>query len=209
MRVPLAALLFLGSVSVLPLPLAAQGDSATVGAVGQVQVVELKADYARAAGGENWLEFSIELDVKPGGRAVSGEFVDRVGVSLALATEAAGGSSDKKRLFYRSSVDLISLESGRHVVRFYLPPEVVKRDRLRAQADFYAVGIEVAGRVQPPSAGAVSKAFSTPDSVKNFQSQVSSEGGNLDGILLPQYLTPFAGDSRRPAPSPLRRETRR
>lgn len=207
MRVPLVSLLLLGSVSILPLPTFAQGDAPVASAsAAQVQVLAVKSDYVRAPDGQNWLEFAVELDVRPGGRAVSGEFVDRVGVSLGLMTEVGG---DKRKVFYRSQSEFVSMEGGRHVARFYLPPEVVKRDRLRPQVDFYAVNLEVGGRPQPASESAASKNFSGPESVKKFNSHLASEGGPNDGVLMPQYLTPFSGDSRRPSPTYLRREVLR
>src|SRR5690606_36394590 len=113
MRAPLVSLLLLGSVSTLPLPTFAQGSAPTaVSAVAQVQVVSVKSELVRTTSGESWLEFAAELDVRPGGRAVSGEFVDRVRVSLGLMTEAAGGGP---KTFYRSHGEFISLEKGRHV----------------------------------------------------------------------------------------------
>src|SRR5690606_27225799 len=74
-----------------------------------------------------WLEIAIDVRVQP----ESGNFVDRPRVMLALATKSGGGSGGErvaKLNFYRANATAVALERGAARFRFYLPPEIVRRD---------------------------------------------------------------------------------
>ncbi len=209
MRTTLAAFLLSAVVSVSQLPLAAQvAPPAAAQAVAQVEVTAVKFAGARSEGG-TWLEAEVELMVKPGGRPVTTEFVNGVRTTLSLGFEVENPEGAKAFTFYRAGAEAITLKGGKTIMRFYLPPEVVERDRLRPDVKYYVAEVEVAGAAQPPTKGSFASRFENADSVRTFQSRVTSEGGANEGILMPQYLTPFANDSRRPAPTFLRREAQR
>lgn len=202
------ALLFAFAFTVIS-PVHAQPAPQAQGDAAQVEVVAVKFGAARI-NGENWFEAEVEVNVRPGGRSLSGQFVDRVRATLSLAMEAQDDKGAKRMTFYRSSVEAISLEGGaKSVFRFYLPPEVVRRDKLRPDVKYYAVELEVGGQPQPPSRGSASTDFTSPDSIRNFLSKAASESGQNEGILTPQHLSPFALDSQRRAPSVFRREGQR
>ena len=212
MRTPLVALVLSLFVSVLPIPVFAQSPAAPAPAqaAGPVLVDVSNIRFAAArVDGATWLEAEVELTTTPGGRAVTNAFVDRVRVTLNLMFEVVGEGGAKKNSFYRSSVEAISLKGGKSSVRFYLPPEVVERDSLRPDLKYYSVDLEIDGRPLPPTRGTVSKDFASADSVKGFMGMVNAESGRNDGLLMPQYLTPFASDPRRPSPTLLRREAQR
>ncbi|MEN9840940.1 MAG: hypothetical protein RL376_740 [Verrucomicrobiota bacterium] len=206
MKTPLLALVALGFVSIF----APRVDAQTpVSPPAQVEVSQVKFAAARL-GSDNWLESEIRLDVKPGGKLVSGEFVNRVKVILSIACDATDNKGKKSLTYYRSQLELISLEGGKPAyVRFYLPPEVVKRDNLRADVKYYMVELEAAGEPQKPIKTSASNDFTTAESLKNFLNKVSAESGVNEGILMPQYLTPFASDIQRPYATALRREVQR
>jgi hypothetical protein len=201
----------LAVVSVASLPLNAQPApaAAPAEAIALAEVTAVKFAGARW-GSDNWFEAEIEVTAKPGGRAVSGQFVDRVRVTLSLGVEASDEKGTKKMTFYRSSVEAITLEGGgKSTFRFYLPPEVVSRDKLRPDVKYYVVELEAGGQAQPAGRANASTDFKSAESVKNFLSKVSAEAGPNEGILMPQHLSPFAYDSQRRAPSVLRREGQR
>lgn len=204
---PVLAFLSLSFVSVPPLPVAAQAVPAPAAAEAvEVEVSAVKFDELRA-GRDTWVEAAVDLAVRPGGRAVSGRFVDRVRVTLNLGAEATNEKGEKSTVFFRASSEAITIEGGRAFFRFYLPPELVKRDKLRPE--FYVVELEVGGRQLPPARANASSNITSAEMLKNFLAKVSSEGGANDGMLMPQHLTPFALDSQRPAPTMLRRESQR
>jgi hypothetical protein len=206
MKTPaILAFLSLSLVSVSPLPMFAQTAPAAAEVV-EVEVSGVKFDNARF-GRDSWTEATVDLAVRPGGRASSGRFVDRVRVTLSLGAEASGEKGEKRTVFFRASAEAITLEGGRAFFRFYLPPEVVKRDKLRPE--YHVVELEVGGKQLPPVKANVSSNITSADMLKNFLAKVSSDGGANDGVLMPQHLTPFAYDEQRPAPTVLRREPQR
>lgn len=185
------------------------GAPAAAPAAPQVEVSSVKFNYERAGGGDSWLETTIELDVRPGGRQAAGEFLDRVRVALNLGCEATNPKGEKRNTFYRASVEILSVEGGKASVRFFLPPEIVKRDRLRGEPAHYLVELDVGGERLPPTQAKTSKSIGNATALKSFQDKVSAEAAANDGILMPQYFTPFANDPRRPSPTFFRREGQR
>lgn len=200
--------LFLVSTSALQLG-AQTPEPAEKAAAAQVEVAGVKFGSARF-GSDAWMEVEIALDIKPGGRAVSGQFVNNVGVTLSLAFTSPEEPSGAPKLFYRATAEYIALEGGaRKFVRFYLPPEVVKRDRLAPPVRFYVVEVQAGGVAQTPGRNNVGSGFVAPGSVQNFLSMVTSEARANEGVLMAQHLTPFAYDEQRASPSPVRRESQR
>lgn len=173
-----------------------------------VAVVKSVKFAAARQNSDTWLEAAVEVDVRPGGKAAPGEFVDRVKVTLSFGIEATDSKGKKALTYYRASAEAITLEGGEAVYRFYLPPEVVKRDRLRPDVKYYLVEIEAAGALQKPEKAAAGD-FASASSLTGFQGKVSSEAGANDGILMPQYLTPFTFDNQRRTITFLRREPQR
>ncbi len=176
--------------------------------VPQVAVAGIKFTMPRLDN-DQWLEAEVELEVRPGGKAVTGEFVDRVRILLSLACEATNAKGEARTVFYRASCEAITLEGGRAQVRFYLPPELVRRDKLRSDVKYYLVDLEVGGEPQAAARGAIAPDLKTGERVKNFRDKVGAEAAANEGLLLPQYLTPFAHDPQRRAPTCLRREAQR
>lgn len=176
--------------------------------VPQVAVVGVKFGWARLDG-DSWLESEVELEVRPGGKAVTGEFVDHVRTTLSLACEATNAKGEVRTVFYRAACEAITLEGGKTQIRFYLPPEVVRRDKLRADLKFYVVDIDVGGETQPAARGAIAPELKTGERVQNFRVKTGAEAAANEGVLLPQHLTPFAHDSQRRAPSVFWREAQR
>ena len=114
------------------------------------------APNARSASGGNWFETDVQLDVKPGPSAV-GRMVSRVKVTLTLQFElpAAPGAERRSEL-YRADAECVALEPGRADVRFYLPPELVKRDQLHAEPKWWGVELIVGNRAVPAGRSAYS-----------------------------------------------------
>lgn len=210
MKLPVSlALLSLAFVSVSSIHLDAQPAPSASAEAPEIEVASVKFDTPRI-GGESWYEAAVELSVRPGGRPVSGQFVDRVRVVLNLGFEVADEKGGKRKVFYRSAAEAVTLEGGsKPVFRFYLPPELVRRDKLRTDADYHAVEIEIAGRALPAVRANLSKEIKTPEILTSFLSAVNAEAGANEGILVPQYLTPFAFDSQRRSPGFIRRESQR
>ena len=105
---------------------------ATAQAQEVVEVTTVKFTNVRAPTGSNgtWLETDITLNVRPVPGNPS-QMVSRVRVSLLLGFELPAPTGGERRLeHYRADAECVALEPGRANVRFYLPPELVKRDQL-------------------------------------------------------------------------------
>jgi hypothetical protein len=114
--------------------------------------------------------------------------------------------------YYRASAEAVAVEAtgSRTIFRFYLPPEIVKRDQITGDLKFYLVEVFVNGKALPLGKNCVPvSTLSSATVVESFRGKVSAEAGANDGILLPQYLTPFANGGSPPAPSFIRLEPSR
>ena len=184
--------------------------AAPAGAGLPVEVSAVKFSNVRAPGGSpgNWYEADVALIVRPAHGAPA-QMISRVKVSLLLTFDLPGLSGAERRFeYYRAEAECVALEPGRADVRFYLPAEIVKRDQLHGDPRQWGVELAVDGRPVPPARVAYSGNLSGADARKAFQKRVAAAAAANDGILLPQYLSPFSGAYPRDTPSFVRREAR-
>ncbi len=162
---------------------------------------------------EGWYVTEIEVQGRPGSATDNRNFINRVKVTLNLGIFSVKSPSGAKipDTYYRASAEAVGIETsgGRSVFRFYLPPEIVKRDQISGDAKFYLVELSVDGKPLPLTEHHYPTSTLKGDIVESFRSKVSSEAGPNDGILVPQYLTPFAYSNSAPAPSFIRIENTR
>jgi hypothetical protein len=173
-----------------------------------VEVTTVRFINLRAPNGANgnWLEADIALSVKPPPGA-PGQMVSRVRVSLLVGFELPALSGGERRLeHYKADAECVALEAGRADVRFYLPPELVKRDQLHGDPKYWGVEVSVAGKALAPVRAAYSATLPTADQRKAFQTRGGQAASVNDGILHPQFLTPFANEYPRATPSFVRRD---
>jgi hypothetical protein len=166
------------------------------------------APNVRAASGASWFEVDVQLDVKPPPPA-AGRMVSRVRVALYLQFELpaiAGG--ERRSEFYRAEAECVALEAGRSDVRFYLPPEIVKRDQLHGDPRWWGVELMVGGKAIPAGRGAYAPTLVAAEARKSFLAKATAVAALNDGLLQPQFLTPFAHDYPRATPTFVRRDGR-
>ncbi|MCX6951051.1 MAG: hypothetical protein NTV51_02520, partial [Verrucomicrobia bacterium] len=176
----------------------------------EVDVSSVKFGNLRAPNGTtgNWLEADIALEARPAPGSV-GRMVGRVRVTLTLGFELPAPAGGERRLeFYRAEAECVALEAGRADVRFYLPPELVKRDQLHGDPKYWGVELAVGGRALPAGRAAYATTLVTADARKSFQARALSAAGANDGLLVPQYLSPFVNEYPRATPSFVRRDGR-
>lgn len=178
-----------------------------------IEVASVKFNSVRAGSGA-WYETEVEVQARPGSGADNKQFINRVKVTLNLGVFSVKAPAGSKvpDTYYRASAEAVAIEAtgGKTVFRFYLPPEIVKRDQITGDQKFYLIELFVDGKALPLTKYHFPVAtFSKPEIVESFRSKVSGEAGANDGILLPQYLTPFAFTGSPPAPSFIRVESTR
>ena len=176
----------------------------------EVEVTSVKFSNLRAPSGApgNWFEADVALLAKPAPGS-SGQMVSRVRVVLLAGFEfpaVAGG--DRRIEHFRAEVDCVARESGRADVRFYLPPELVKRHQLHGEPKYWGVELLAGGKPVAAAKAAYSASLPGADLRKNFQTKATPLAAANDGILVPQYLTPFINEYPRGTPTFVRREVR-
>jgi hypothetical protein len=184
--------------------------SATLAMAQEVEVTTVKFTNVRSPTGSNgtWLESEITLNVKPVVGNPS-QMVSRIRVSLLMGFELPAMAGGERRLeHFRAEAECPALEPGRAYIRFYLPPEIVKRDQLHGDPKYWGIELAVGGKLVPAAKAAYATALAGAEQRKNFQTKAAAAALANEGILLPQYLTPFVNEYPRATPSFLRREGR-
>ncbi len=169
----------------------------------EVEVANVRFTMVRAplGSGGNWLEADVQIMARPLPDA-PGPMVSRVRVNVLVGFELPAPTGGERRFeHYRAEAECAALEPGRTSVRFYLPPEMVKRDRIRGAPRFWGVELAVAGRAMAPSTAAYSSTLAAPEVRRSFIAVAGADAARNDGILLPQYLTPFIYEYPRATPS--------
>jgi hypothetical protein len=175
-----------------------------------VDVTTVKFSNLRTPQGSagNWYEVDIALNAKPAPGS-PGQMVPRVRVAVLLGFELAGPPGGERRLeYYRAEAECVALEPGRADVRFYLPAEIVKRDQLHGDPKYWTVELSVEGKPVTVGRAAYSGSLASPDLRKNFQKRAGVAAAANEGILHPQYLSPFVNENPRATPSFVRRDAR-
>lgn len=176
----------------------------------EVEVATVRFANLRSPTGSNgtWLEADVQLNVRPGPTAPR-DIVSRVRVTILLGFELPAPAGGERRIeHYRAEAECVALDAGRADVRFYLPAELVKRDQLHGDPKYWGVELSVAGKVLQAGRSAYSPALASADQRKNFQNRGGAAAAANDGLLQPQYLTPFVNEYPRATPSFVRRESR-
>jgi hypothetical protein len=177
-----------------------------------VEVALVRFANVRAPNGApgSWLEASVVLDVRPpAGTGGVVKMISRVHVDLQLGFELPASSGSERHVeYYRAGAECVALDAGRTEIRFYLPPELVKRDQLHGEPKFWTVDLSAGGRVLPPGRASSSATLANPENRRNFLTRAAAASPANDGLLQPQYLTVFANDYPRATPTFVRRDAR-
>jgi len=173
---------------------------------GNDPVVVRRVQFNQAGRGtDTWLQMALTLQGGPNASpsARNADFNDLVKVRVMVSFQSPGGG-EAAFSFYRSEATLVSLERGREVlVAFFLPPEIVRRDRLGREPFAWLIELEVGGELLPGRREHVSRSLNSLDIISSFRTRIAAEAPRTDGQMVPVYLTPFHGAD---APSYVRRE---
>lgn len=182
--------------------------AATVRAAGdQVEVAGVQFQSVRPPDGSanNWYEMDVQLDARPDPHQ-PGRITRPLQVTFALGYTVPATDGPRHWEFYRCTAGLVGLPAGRAHVRFYLPPEIVRRDLLGNAPAYWAVRLEGRSLLPPLSPQqAYAPALLDPKVRADFEAKVGAEGAANDGILQPQCLTPLAAAYPLSTPTMVRR----
>lgn len=168
-----------------------------------------------------WNRTLVELEAKnnPDAKAPNKRWVDKVKVTLTQIYKT-NSSKPEDWNYYRSSATVLTLEIGQpRSVMFYLPGDIVKRDRLNKEPDYYYVELEVAGSEEPvfdargvlitEQTRAVHRDISQKVKYDAAKDAADRSVSSNSGILRPQYLItyPDAPVAVPPSPEFIREDT--
>ena len=192
-----------------------------------VSVRSVHFDPVKLGGQQNpWIRTQVELhgNFNPEAKAtpeaeagpkkpINKAWVDKIKVTLTLIFKPIGTTTAAEFAYYRSSATVLTMEVNTdRSVYFYLPGDIVKRDRLKMQPDYYYVQIEVggteqplfteAGRPVPDMANALHKLFLDKKSFDGARSEADRAVNANAGMLRPHFLVPVAMFDNLPQGSP-------
>lgn len=171
-------------LGMVPFGLSAQAERA-------VSVESVEFSTVRAPGiRDPFYEVAIELRgerLTVGNTTVS--FHRNVAVRLDLAFVLGRAA---RREYYSGGAMLVGLAAGEEkIVYFYLPPEIVERDRLSSSPTGWRVSLAVDDRALPHQESAYSDSLRKPETARHFLARIEQESPRNEGLLLPIFLTPF------------------
>lgn len=175
-----------------------------------VQVRGIRFSLQNSPTGDRWYRAEVELMANnnpAGDEAPNSRWVDNIEVTLTVAFPVKAYGSDFT--FYRASATLVSLQQRKNTsVYFYLPWEIVERDRISgSEPEYYAVEIRVNGDALPPQREHFSRNLGDIAAVQHFLTASLEGVSRTAGIMVPTYQSPFMGmENRRGSPSYIRNE---
>ncbi|MDR2981558.1 MAG: hypothetical protein LBV12_04845 [Puniceicoccales bacterium] len=141
------------------------------------------------------------------------DWVDRIKVTVNTIYEAPAGPDTKKTdpqfVSYRAAVTIMTMEkNSQGSVFFYLPGEIVKRDRLKKEPYAYIVDIEVDGVAVETTKEMVSKNVNTAKLLAQVKEIADRGASDNAGVLRTQNQIPFS-PGQPSSPTLLREDTTR
>lgn len=194
-----------------------------------VVVRSVHFDPAKIGNQKNeWIRMQVELQAnfnpeakltaeekadKAGKKAANKQWVDKIKVTVTQIYKPLSVKDAAEFSYYRASATVLTMEVGSpRSVYFYLPGDIVKRDRLKLQPDYYYVQLEVggtevplfseAGRITPDMLAAVHKQFVNKKDFDGARDLADRGVAANAGMLRPQYMVPYSIFDNLPAGSP-------
>jgi hypothetical protein len=147
-----------------------------------------------------WNRMQVELmaNNNPDPKAASKRWVDKVKVTVTQIYKTESKKPEDWN-YYRAVATVLTLEANQpRSVLFYLPGDIVKRDQLHKEPDYYYVQVEVNGNEEPLFDA---KGSLLPEAVRSVHKDLNTKAKfdpakdaadrgvvNSPGILRPQYL---------------------
>lgn len=168
---------------------------AQLAAHGEVSTVIVRGIYfeyyeARELDGRKWQCSVIEL---VGGAGITdARFASNVVVHYSMATEITTGRSAGELSYYRAKARIPAIERDEKVyIRFFLPPEIVRRDGVARAPVASLVELAVGGSIlefQPTNATGL---IDSTERLSVYKAKLVDKAPINDGLLLPLDQTPF------------------
>jgi len=156
---------------------------------GALQVRDVKFDKL---GRDAWFRARVELIAtdNPLPNPTNSRYLDDIFLTFYLIF----GSPNSGFHFYKSEVDILSLELGdRCYIDFFIPGVIVERDRLSRNPFAHLVEMEISGNEFPFHPSHASTNLASNEAARaSMKSRADSEGSRNVGVLIPSYFAPPA-----------------
>ena len=147
------------------------------------------------------MQVEIMSGDNPDPKALNKKWLDKVKVTVTQVYKTASKKPEDWN-YYRASATVLTIEANQpRSVLFYLPGDIVKRDVLHKEPDYYFVQLEVAGNeapifdakgaLIPAQVRAVHKDIATKVAFDAAKDAADRGVVNTPGILRPQYLVAY------------------
>jgi len=158
--------------------------------------VDFRANVAPYRWNAIFIDLKANRNTSPD--AIDSQYVDNVKVILTLGYELG----EQQFAFYQSEVTLVSLEqSDRKRITFFMPKEIVDRDELDNEPEYWTIDLEVNGEMLPMRRDRSSTSISDAESLNYFKNAYASAIAETRGILVPAHRSPYGygyGERREP-----------
>ena len=176
--------------------------SSSLSALQPVEVVG-SVDFEINQSPYDWNAIFIDLraNENPSETPYNKQFVDDVKVILTTAYKMRQGPD--KFTYYQAEVTLATLERGKTKrVSFFLPEDIVERDQLDNEPEYWTIDIEIGGRSLKATPKRLSRSIKDLEMLEKFRRAYSSKVQATDGILVPAHRSPYGYGfgEREPAP---------
>lgn len=183
---------------------AASEKSQTTSSKSAIVVKDVKFFQHRLGGQINpWNRMQVEVSANynPDAKALNKSWVDKIKLTVTQVYKTKSTKAEDWN-YYRSSVTILTLEVNQpRTISFYLPGDVVKRDNLRKEPDYYYVQVETAGNEEPlfdakgnvitEQSRAICRELSQKKNFDAAKDVADRCAGNNPGILRPQFLVNY------------------
>lgn len=201
-------------VLTVPVAFAQNAPATPAGKADKAPVIVRDVKFAQTKlGGQTnaWNRMQVELmsgdNLDP--KALNKKWLDKVKVTVTQVYKTASKKPEDWN-YYRASATVLTIEANQpRSVLFYLPGDIVKRDVLHKEPDYYFVQLEVAGNeapifdakgaLIPAQARAVHKDIATKAAFDAAKDAADRGVVNTPGILRPQYLISYQDNPVVPA----------
>jgi hypothetical protein len=149
----------------------------------------------------NRMQVEVSANYNPDSKALNKSWVDKVKLTVNQVYKTKSTKAEDWN-YYRSSVTILTLEVNQpRTVSFYLPGDVVKRDNLRKEPDYYYVQVEASGNEEPlfdakgnvitEQSRAICRELAQKKNFDGAKDVADRCAGNNPGILRPQFLVNY------------------
>lgn len=155
-------------------------------AVGVSKRVDFKANVSPYQWNAIFIELTANKNIAPDTR--NSRYVDHIKVILTLGYKLA----KQEFAFYQAAVTLVALEQNNSArIAFFMPREIVQRDNLDTEPEYWTVDLVVDGEPLPMRRDRSSRSINNAEQLQYFRNAYAAAIAETKGILVPAHLSPY------------------